>query len=188
MPVGCSGEMLDARSWACHSLPFSSSVWAVISWHFRNVLTEHSACTVAFSLTGLVISFALILPRRLEIFHRSVLLASSELTPNHIPLFPQPPPPPGTKPLAIANIVFAYAGHVAFFTFFSELKDIRDYPKSLALLQFSEILLYSQRYSNICLLIRNSLPQHSILLVHSLGRSSNCHPSFFFFFFSPGEA
>lgn len=45
--------------------------------------------------------------------------------------------------LAIANIVFAYAGHVAFFTFFSELKDLKDYPKSLALLQFSEMVLYT---------------------------------------------
>lgn len=54
------------------------------------------------------------------------------------------------KPLAIANIVFAYARHVASFTFL-ELKDLKGHPKSLALLQFNEMLLYSQRYSNICL-------------------------------------
>lgn len=45
--------------------------------------------------------------------------------------------------LAIANVVFAYAGHVAFFTIFSELKDLRDFPKSLALLQFCKMVLYT---------------------------------------------
>lgn len=45
--------------------------------------------------------------------------------------------------LAIANIVFAYAGHVAFFTMFSELQDINDFPRALALLQITEMVLYT---------------------------------------------
>ncbi|GKZ51606.1 hypothetical protein AbraIFM66951_006256, partial [Aspergillus brasiliensis] len=44
--------------------------------------------------------------------------------------------------VAIANVVFAYAGHVAFFAFFSELRDVRDYSRALALLQLSEMTLY----------------------------------------------
>jgi amino acid permease len=44
--------------------------------------------------------------------------------------------------LAVSNMVFAYAGHVAFFTFISELKNPRDFPKALALLQCSDISMY----------------------------------------------
>ncbi|KAJ8068310.1 hypothetical protein OCU04_003873 [Sclerotinia nivalis] len=44
--------------------------------------------------------------------------------------------------LSITNIVFAYAGHVAFFTFMSELREPDDFPKSLATLQIVEISLY----------------------------------------------
>lgn len=45
--------------------------------------------------------------------------------------------------VAIANVVFAYAGYVAFFAFFSELRDVKDYPRALALLQVSEMTLYT---------------------------------------------
>ena len=54
-----------------------------------------------------------------------------------------PPPTVHDACLAIANVVFAYAGHVAFFTLFSELKDIKDFPKALALLQTCEMILYT---------------------------------------------
>ena len=43
---------------------------------------------------------------------------------------------------AVCNIIFAYAGHVAFFSFISELKYPREFPKSLALLQLSDITMY----------------------------------------------
>ncbi|RJE25626.1 hypothetical protein PHISCL_02019 [Aspergillus sclerotialis] len=64
------------------------------------------------------------------------------MTPKHIPLFSSPPSVYEAC-LAITNIIFAYAGHVAFFTLFSELRSLKDYPKSLALLQVSEMLLYT---------------------------------------------
>jgi hypothetical protein len=73
-------------------------------------------------------------------------------------------PKPGLKFreafLSIANILFAYgkftphrkfnavssslslAGHVAFFGFMAELRDPRDFPKSLALLQTCDITMY----------------------------------------------
>lgn len=44
--------------------------------------------------------------------------------------------------LSITNIVFAYAGHVAFFGFISELKDPKEFPKALIMLQVIEIALY----------------------------------------------
>lgn len=43
---------------------------------------------------------------------------------------------------AVTNIIFAYAGHVAFFTFISELKDPKDFPKALIFLQVWDISLY----------------------------------------------
>ncbi|KAF7944209.1 hypothetical protein EAE96_010611 [Botrytis aclada] len=44
--------------------------------------------------------------------------------------------------LSVTNIVFAYAGHIAFFTFISELRTPSDFPKSLATLQIIEVALY----------------------------------------------
>ncbi|PWY66146.1 hypothetical protein BO94DRAFT_551569 [Aspergillus sclerotioniger CBS 115572] len=44
--------------------------------------------------------------------------------------------------VAVATVVFAYAGHVAFFTLFPEFRDVKAYPKALVLLQLSKIMLY----------------------------------------------
>ncbi|KAJ3484752.1 hypothetical protein NLI96_g5417 [Meripilus lineatus] len=44
--------------------------------------------------------------------------------------------------LAVTDIIFAYAGHVAFFTFISEMKNPRDFPKTLYLLQVADTTLY----------------------------------------------
>lgn len=44
--------------------------------------------------------------------------------------------------LSVTNIIFAYAGHVAFFSFISELKDPRDFPKALYLLQTVDTTMY----------------------------------------------
>jgi hypothetical protein len=44
--------------------------------------------------------------------------------------------------LSVTNIIFAYAGHVAFFSFISELKDPKDFPKALYLLQATDTSLY----------------------------------------------
>ena len=43
---------------------------------------------------------------------------------------------------SVTNIIFAYAGHVAFFSFISELKDPNDYPKALFFLQGWDISMY----------------------------------------------
>jgi amino acid permease len=123
-----------------------------------NVLTDHSSCTMIFSVVGLLASFLLTLPRRLEkLSHISsvsfVSIVGAVLTsmigvalvkqnPVPVPAF-SPPPKVHDACLAVANIIFAYAGHVAFFTLFSELRELKDFPKALALLQMSEMVLYT---------------------------------------------
>ncbi|CAG8023945.1 unnamed protein product [Penicillium salamii] len=122
-----------------------------------NVLTEHSSCTIVFSTLGLLVSLILTLPRRLErLSHLSTVsfvsiigavmtgmigIALANKEPSNVPAF-SPRVEVHEACLAIANIVFAYAGHVAFFTLFSELKKLDDFPKALALLQLSEMILY----------------------------------------------
>lgn len=44
--------------------------------------------------------------------------------------------------LSVTNIIFAYAGHVAFFSFISEFRDPREFPKALFLLQATDISMY----------------------------------------------
>ncbi|KAJ5353256.1 hypothetical protein N7452_002230 [Penicillium brevicompactum] len=123
-----------------------------------NVLSDHSACTILFSFLGLFASFILTLPRRLErLSHISSVsfvsitgavmtgmigIALANKGPTHVPAF-SPGPKVHEVCLAIANVVFAYAGHVAFFTLFSELRELKDFPRALALLQMSEMVLYT---------------------------------------------
>lgn len=123
-----------------------------------NVLTDHGSCTLLYSALGLLVSFILTLPRRLEkLSHLSTISSISIVVavlvtmvsvvtarggPSQIPLF-SPHPPLHDICLAIANIVFAYAGHVAFLTMFSELQDIDDFPRALGLLQLTEMILYT---------------------------------------------
>lgn len=124
-----------------------------------NVLTDHSCCTILCAAMGLLVSFVLTFPRRLrKLSHLSsvsfVSITGAVLTgmigvslaklqrPGPVPLF-SPSPTVHEACLAVADVVFAYAGHVAFFTLFSELQDLRDFPKALALLQMSEMILYT---------------------------------------------
>jgi amino acid permease len=44
--------------------------------------------------------------------------------------------------LSVSNIIFAYAGHVAFFSFISELKDPKTFPRALFVLQGTDTLMY----------------------------------------------
>jgi hypothetical protein len=45
--------------------------------------------------------------------------------------------------LSVTNIVFGYIAHVAYFGFQSEMKDPRDFPKALAMLQVTNTSLYT---------------------------------------------
>jgi amino acid permease len=44
--------------------------------------------------------------------------------------------------LSVTNIIFAYAGHVAFFSFISELRDPKTFPLALFVLQGTDTLMY----------------------------------------------
>lgn len=44
--------------------------------------------------------------------------------------------------LSVSNIIFAYAGHVAFFSFISEFRDPTEFPKALYLLQSIDVSMY----------------------------------------------
>ena len=140
---------------AAHILSFSIMM---------NAITSHGACTVIFMVVGTIISLVFTLPRTLGnlSYYCTVSFASiigavlitmigvSVTKPGFdtlqhkqiINLFP----PPGVDFhegfLAMTNIVFAYAGHVAFFGFISELRDPKEFPKALALLQCSDISTY----------------------------------------------
>lgn len=120
-------------------------------------LAKHSSRPVLFARLGFSVLFLLSLPRRLHDLSLiaiatfvgilgAVLITVTEVSipyqVHSIELFP-PRPPFQDAFLAIANIIFAYAGHVAFFIFFSELRDIKDFRKSLALLQINDIALYT---------------------------------------------
>lgn len=123
-----------------------------------NVLSDHSTCTILYSSIGLLLSFLLILPRRLErLSHLSALsfisiigavltsmigVSANKMVMSPIPLLPTEPTVHDVC-LAIANVIFAYVGHVAFFMLFSELKHINDFPKALGLLQMSEMIMYT---------------------------------------------
>ncbi|GCB22318.1 N amino acid transport system protein [Aspergillus awamori] len=118
-----------------------------------SVLTGYSGCTVLFSVAGGLPSNVFTIPRRLESlsFLSSVSFASvlgAVFASMSI--------------ISIANIVFAYAGHVAFFTFFSELRGVRDYPRALALLRVSEVTLYMVTAIVIHVLVGNDVASPSL--------------------------
>ena len=139
---------------ASHLLTFSIAM---------NALSSHITCTMIFVAAGAVLSFVLTIPRTLQnlswwsitsfisiIAAVMVTMIGVSLQPpadghsrsDVILLWPSPATPFHTAFLAVANIVFAYAGHVAFFTFISELRKPEEFPKALGLLQGCDILIY----------------------------------------------
>lgn len=131
-----------------------------------NAITEHGACTILWMVVGTILSLVFTLPRTLKnLSYYSVASFVSIIGAVVITMIGVAITKPGMKMvdglevlefrlwprenlsfqsgfLAVANMVFAYAGHVAFFTFISELKNPRDFPKALAFLQCSDISMY----------------------------------------------
>ncbi|PKX91021.1 neutral amino acid permease [Aspergillus novofumigatus IBT 16806] len=122
-----------------------------------NTITGHGTCSIVFGVAGAVISFILSLPRTLAKMSwlslvsftsiiSAVIICMIGLATNH--------KHPGENVMAIVdtdlvhgfsavtNIVFAFSGHAAYFGLMSELKDPRDFPKALMLLQSVDICLY----------------------------------------------
>ncbi|KAK5159266.1 hypothetical protein LTS14_002408 [Recurvomyces mirabilis] len=121
-----------------------------------NAITGHATCTIVWGVVGVVILFLFTLPRTLrKVSYLSIASFISILSAIMITMIgvgiTQPDPiiraTVHTTTFASAfasttNIIFAYAGHVAFFSFISELKNPKDFPKALLLLQACDMTLY----------------------------------------------
>ncbi|KAF2256386.1 hypothetical protein BU26DRAFT_20865 [Trematosphaeria pertusa] len=122
-----------------------------------NAMTEHSQCTVVFSAIGLLISFVLGLPRTLKgVSYLSIFSCISVIVAVTVAMAaiaiekpdighvlavrPNIPLVKGLGP--VMNIILAYTGHVAYFTFLAELKNPREFPKALAFQQILAVSFY----------------------------------------------
>ncbi|THC98559.1 hypothetical protein EYZ11_001989 [Aspergillus tanneri] len=122
-----------------------------------NTVTDHGTCSIVFGVVGLIISFILALPRTLKkVSWMSISSFISILTAVLITMIAIAIQRPGKGKidttvdtslykgfLAVTNIVFAYAGHVAFFGFISEMAIPTDYPKTLYMLQATDTSMYA---------------------------------------------
>ncbi|KEF58131.1 uncharacterized protein A1O9_06054 [Exophiala aquamarina CBS 119918] len=160
--IGCAQFLFYIFVMGSHILTFAICM---------NTITGHGACTIVWMMLGTALSLVCTLPRTLKhlsYFSMASFVSiigavmvtmvavgiskpamqaaklsggggdgalSFRLWPSDDVTFVQ-------GFLAVSNIVFAYAGHPAFFTFISELKNPRDFPKALAFLQISDISMY----------------------------------------------
>ncbi|KAJ5397455.1 Amino acid transporter transmembrane [Penicillium cosmopolitanum] len=120
-----------------------------------NTITNHATCSIVFGIVGMIISCILSLPRTLEkvswfslvsfvsIFSAVMIcmVAVGIQNPEAI-VHPTVETNLVTGFTAAANIAFSYVSHNTFFTFIAELKDPKDFPKALALLQTVDMTLY----------------------------------------------
>ncbi|KAJ5149890.1 Amino acid transporter transmembrane [Penicillium atrosanguineum] len=120
-----------------------------------NTITGHATCSIVFGIVGMVISCLMSLPRTLakvswlslvsfvSIFSAVMItmIAVGIQNPNAI-VHPTVETNLITGFTAASNIAFSYASHNTFFTFIAELKDPKDFPKALALLQTVDMTLY----------------------------------------------
>ncbi|THH23101.1 hypothetical protein EUX98_g8082 [Antrodiella citrinella] len=120
-----------------------------------DTITSGASCSVIWAVVSAVICFVLTIPRTLDgiavlsvvsfvsiitavmitmigvgvVGHTGTVTVTSDL--SFAKAF-----------LAVTDIIFAYAGHVAFFTFISEMKRPQDFPKALFALQIADTTLY----------------------------------------------
>ena len=167
--MGCAGEILFGR-WGGEILGVGQFLFYVfiMGSHIltfsimMNAITGHASCTIVWMVVGTILSLACNLPRTLKnLSYYSVASFISIIGAVMVTMIGVSISKPGMKDgilairlwarddlsfrdgfLAVSNMVFAYAGHVAFFTFISELKNPRDFPKALAFLQCSDISMY----------------------------------------------
>ncbi|KAB8251809.1 amino acid transporter [Aspergillus flavus] len=122
-----------------------------------NTLTKHGTCSIVFGVVGLILSFVCTLPRTLKkvswlsissfisiiaaVLITMIAIGIQRPGDGHIDVTVDTSLYKGF--LAVTNIVFAYAGHVAFFGFISEMETPTDYPKTLYLLQATDTTMYT---------------------------------------------
>ncbi|KAI9720996.1 MAG: hypothetical protein M1828_005468 [Chrysothrix sp. TS-e1954] len=130
----------------------------VLTWTIMmNTITTHATCTIVWGIIGMLIFIAFDTPRTMKnLSYYSIASFISILTAVLITMIALGvSPPPGAGPVkatekaqfytafnSVSNIVFAYAGHVSFFSFISEFKRPEEWPKALFLLQGADTVLY----------------------------------------------
>lgn len=121
-----------------------------------NKLTGHGTCSIVFGVVGLVLFTLLTIPRTMKnvsflaiasfisilsaVMITMIALGVSPLEGRNIVSTAHPNFPSAFN--SISNVVFAYGGHAAWLSFISELRDPKDYPKSLVTLQAVDTSLY----------------------------------------------
>ncbi|KAH7389323.1 transmembrane amino acid transporter protein-domain-containing protein [Phaeosphaeria sp. MPI-PUGE-AT-0046c] len=122
-----------------------------------NAITGHVMCTIVWNVIGLVLCFALGLPRTFKnVSYLSVfsclsiivavlvaMIAIGIQKPDMASILAVRPDVPLITGLGpVLNIILAYTGHVAYFSFHAELKNPRDFTKALLLEQTLAVLFY----------------------------------------------
>ncbi|TPX24560.1 hypothetical protein DIZ76_013908 [Coccidioides immitis] len=121
-----------------------------------NTISDHGTCSIVYGVVGMIVSLICTLPRTLKnVSWLSISSFISIFAAVMITMIAIGIERPGKQVdatveasfyhafLAVTNIIFAYAGHVAFFGFISELKEPEGYPKALYLLQTTNTILYT---------------------------------------------
>lgn len=121
-----------------------------------NTITNHGTCTIVFGVIGLIVSCICALPRTTDkVFIMATVSAASILIATIVTMISIGVQAPDnvrnditTDPtfvdafLAVTNIVFAFIAHVSFFGIMSEMQDPAEFPKSLAMLQVVDTVMY----------------------------------------------
>jgi amino acid permease len=121
-----------------------------------NSITENATCSIVWGVVGFIILWIFTLPRTLKkvsyLSIGSFISICGAVFVTMIALGVDPKPnlrlaatySPSFAPafLAVTNIIFAFAGHVAFFSFISELRNPSEFPKALYMLQATDITMY----------------------------------------------
>ncbi|KAJ5124846.1 Amino acid transporter transmembrane [Penicillium bovifimosum] len=121
-----------------------------------NTITNHGTCSIVFGIVGMIVSFICSLPRTLvKMSWLSLVSFGSIMTSVLIVMIAVGTTKPSPDDVvavvktdlyhgfsAVCNIVFAFCGHAAFFGLMAELKNPRDFTRSLCLLQGIDMSLY----------------------------------------------
>lgn len=129
----------------------------ILTWTIcLSTLTNGATCTIVWGVLGLVLFWIFDIPRTLlKVSWLSCASFVSIVTAVIVTMAGVGARNPSqgqyratqtatfaTAFLSVTNIVFAYAGHVAFFSFISEMKNPKDFPKALVLLQVTDTGMY----------------------------------------------
>lgn len=128
----------------------------LLTWTIAlNTITGHATCTIVWSVIGLILHAILTFPRTLKnVSYLSIgafisIFSAVMITMISVGISRPDPHVQATVAVSFAsafgsvmNIIFAFGGHVAFFSFISELKDPREFPKALYTLQLVNTSLY----------------------------------------------